>query len=98
MRTQVKDSQLHKAIASMAQFLESFTSKQDYGFLDGGETLEINSALLDQCRESDQWLVLEQAYQQVNGNIYCPDGDLDLDDPDFTIIPGDDPEVYLDVC
>lgn len=96
MRTQVKDSQLHFAIANMAQFLESFASKEDYGFLDGGESLEISSALLAQCRESEEWHPLEQTYQQVNGNIYCPDGDLDLDDPDFVFVPDSDDDVYLD--
>ncbi len=79
MRTQVKDSQLHLAIANMAQFLESFASKEEYGFLDGGETLEISTALLNQCRESDQWQALEQAYQLVFGNIYCPDREVYLD-------------------
>jgi hypothetical protein len=48
--------------------------------VDGGESLEISTALLLTCRSNPDWLILEKRYEQVNGHIYSPDGDLDLPD------------------
>jgi hypothetical protein len=78
--SQVKDSQLYQTLADMARFLEANAKKTDYGFVDGGESLEIRKDLLSQCRSNPDWLILEKRYEQVNGHIYSPDADLDLPD------------------
>lgn len=78
--SQVQDSELYQTLADIARFLEANATKADYSFVDGGESLEINSALLCQCRYNPDWLTLEKRYEQVNGNIYSPDADFDLAD------------------
>jgi hypothetical protein len=77
MRTLVLDSELYHALADLARFLEANATKEDYGFLDGGQTLEIRSTLLEKCRQNLEWQQLEQRYEQVNGSLYTPDGDWD---------------------
>ncbi len=78
--SQLKDSQLYQTLADMARFLEANAKKTDYSFVDGGESLEISTALLLTCRSNPDWLILEKRYEQVNGHIYSPDADLDLPD------------------
>jgi hypothetical protein len=63
----------------MARFLEALATKTDYGFVDGGESLEISQPAMT-CRSNPDWLILEKRYEQVNGHIYSPDADLDLPD------------------
>ena len=46
--------------------------KEDYGFLNGGQTLEIRSTLLEKCRQNLEGQQLEQRYEQVNGSLYPP--------------------------
>ncbi len=75
MRHDVLLSLLYHTIGDVAAYLEANASTESYGFLDGGETLEICSPLLEKCRQSDDWQALEQRYQQVGGTIYCPDDD-----------------------
>jgi hypothetical protein len=78
--SQLLDSELYQTLADMARFLEALATKTDYSFVDGGESLEISTDLLSQCRSNPDWLALEKRYEQVNGHIYSPDADLDLPD------------------
>jgi hypothetical protein len=73
MRLDVLASTLHRAIADVAEFLENHASPEQWGFEDGGTTLEICSELLEQCRQDETWQAIEQRYNQVNGSIYSPD-------------------------
>jgi hypothetical protein len=66
-------STLHRAIADVAEFLESNADQTQWGFLDNGETLEIYLSQLENCRQQATWIALEQRYEAVGGNIYCPD-------------------------
>jgi hypothetical protein len=70
---QVNASTLHRTIAEVAEFLESNADANLWGFLDNGETLEIYTAALNDCRQSPTWTALEQRYEAVGGNIYSPD-------------------------
>ncbi len=73
MKINVPASTLHRAIADVAEFLESNADSSLWGFLDNGETLEIYTAALKDCRQHATWTALEQRYESVGGNIYCPD-------------------------
>lgn len=73
MHTTVPASTLHRTIADVAEFLESNADANLWGFLDNGETLEISVVLLNEFRQSDAWIGLEQRYESVGGNIYSPD-------------------------
>jgi hypothetical protein len=79
MRTSdVPASTLHRTIADVAEFLERYTAVDNeastqWGFLDNGETLEICHRLLEEFRQCEAWTALEQRYEAVGGNIYCPD-------------------------
>ena len=79
MRTsKVPASTLHRTLADVAEFLEQYTTVDNaattqWGLLDNGETLEIYHRLLEECRQCEAWAVLEQRYEAVRGNIYCPD-------------------------
>ncbi|HEY9672033.1 MAG TPA: hypothetical protein V6D11_11345 [Waterburya sp.] len=74
MRTpEVLASTLHRAIADVAEFLEGNAVADQWGFLDSGQTLEIYSSVLEDCRQQEAWTALEQRYEAVGGNIYCPD-------------------------
>lgn len=78
LRINVPASTLHRAIADLAEYLERYTAvdieaSNQWGFLDNGETLEISVRLLNEFRQSDAWTALEQRYEAVGGNIYCPD-------------------------
>jgi hypothetical protein len=75
MRTNVLTSTLHRTIADVAAFLEAASSPEQWGFLDGGTTLEICSELLEQCQQDENWQQLKQRYDEVGGCIYCPDSD-----------------------
>jgi hypothetical protein len=75
MRLDVLASTLHHTVGDVAQFLETTASPEQWSFLDGGNTLEICSELLTQCRQMDDWTQLEQRYADVGGCIYCPDSD-----------------------
>jgi hypothetical protein len=82
LRTQASDSELYQTIADVARFLEANTTKDHYGFLDGGTTLEISVELIEACRQLPEWQELERRYEQVNGNIYSPDS-YDLEGLDW---------------
>jgi len=69
----VPASTLHRTIADVAEFLETYADPTQWGFLDNGETLEIYSSQLENCRQNATWIALEQRYEAVGGNIYCPD-------------------------
>jgi hypothetical protein len=73
MSVNVPASTLHRTIADVAEFLESNADANLWGFLDNGETLEIYTAALESCRHHAAWTALEQRYEAVGGNIYCPD-------------------------
>jgi hypothetical protein len=73
MRQDVLASVLHRAIADVAEYLEANGSSEQWGFEDGGTTLEICTELLGQCRQDETWTQLEARYEQVNGSIYSPD-------------------------
>jgi hypothetical protein len=73
MRQDVLASVLHRAIADVAEYLEANGSSEQWGFEDGGTSLEICSELLNQCRQDEAWTVLEQRYDAVGGCVYCPD-------------------------
>ncbi len=75
MRLDVLASVLYRTIADLAAYLEAADSPEQWGFLDGGTTLEICSELLNQCRQDDAWTQLESQYDEVGGCIYCPDSD-----------------------
>ena len=70
---EVPASTLHRTIADVAEFLESNALSDQWGFLDNGETLEIYSSALEDCRQCEGWTALEQRYEAVGGNIYSPD-------------------------
>lgn len=77
-RVNVPASTLYRAIADVAEFLERYTAVDNeastqWGFLDNGETLEICKRLLEEFRQCEAWAALEQRYEAVGGNIYCPD-------------------------
>lgn len=72
-RVTVPASTLHRAIATTAEYLEDNLSPELFSFMDGGETLEICSEALSQCRQSCEWQQLEQGYEAAGGSIYCPD-------------------------
>lgn len=73
MKVNVLASTLHRAIADVAEYLESNASPEQWGFEDGGTTLEVCGELLAQCRQDEAWTVLEQRYDAVGGCVYCPD-------------------------
>ena len=73
MKINVPASTLHRTIADVAEYLEVNADVNLWGFLDNGETLEIYTAALNECRQSPTWVALEQRYESVGGNIYCPD-------------------------
>jgi hypothetical protein len=78
MSVNVPTSTLHRVIADVAEFLERYTAVDNeastqWGFLDNGETLEISVKLLNEFRLNDAWVALEKRYEDVGGNIYCPD-------------------------
>ncbi len=72
-RLEVSASTLHRTIADVAEFLETYADPTQWGFLDNGETLEIYSFQLENCRQHATWIALEQRYETIGGNIYCPD-------------------------
>lgn len=75
-RPEVSASTLHRTIADVAEFLERYSAVDNaaaWGFLDNGETLEICHILLEEFRQCEAWTALEQRYEAVGGNIYCPD-------------------------
>lgn len=78
---EVLASDLYQTLADMARFLESALEKEEdyFAFGDEGTTLEISSALLEQCRSNPEWQALEQRYEQVGGNLWCPNEDLDCE-------------------
>jgi negative regulator of sigma E activity len=78
-RLDVLASVLYRTIVDIAQYLETTASPEQWSLMDGGETLEICSELLGQCRQDENWQQLEQRYDAVGGCIYCPDSsDYDL--------------------
>lgn len=77
-RINVPASTLHRVIADVAEFLERYTAvdteaSTQWGFLDNGETLEISVILLNEFRQGEAWVALEQRYEAVGGNVYSPD-------------------------
>jgi hypothetical protein len=75
MRLDVLASTLHHTVGDVAQFLEANGSPEQWAFMDGGNTLEICSELLEQCRQDAAWAQLEQRYAELGCCIYCPDSD-----------------------
>ena len=69
-------STLHRAIASIAEYLEDEFSPELFSFIDGGTTLEISNEALSQVSFSDNWQYLVTAYEQAGGTVYCPDGEV----------------------
>lgn len=68
-------STLHKAIASVAKYLEDELSPELFSFMDGGTTLDICSEALSQCRQDPHWQALEQNYESIGGSISSSDSD-----------------------
>lgn len=69
-------STTHYAIAVMAYYLEQNCKDSAYDFMDGGLTLDIQSDVLAECRDSEEFQRLEQDYSAAGGCISCPDEDL----------------------
>ncbi|HEY9606763.1 MAG TPA: hypothetical protein V6C85_34460 [Allocoleopsis sp.] len=69
---EVLASDLYQTLADIARFLESaLENEKDYFvFGDEGSTLQISSALLEQCRSTPEWQELEQRYQHVGGVVH----------------------------
>jgi hypothetical protein len=73
MRTNVLASTLYRTIADVAAYLEANASPEQWGFEDGGTSLEICSELLHQCRQDETWTQLEERYESVGACVYSPD-------------------------
>lgn len=69
----VPASTLHKAIASVAEYLEDEFSPELFSFMDGGTTLDICSEALSQCHQDPHWLTLAQNYEALGGSISSSD-------------------------
>jgi hypothetical protein len=70
-RVNAPASALHKAIAAIAEYLEDEFSPELFSFVDGGETLDICSEALSQCKLDPHWQALAQTYEAKGGSIYC---------------------------
>ena len=68
-RISVPTSTLHKAIASVAEYLENEFSAELFSFMDGGTTLDICSEALTQCRLDPHWQTLARTYESLGGSI-----------------------------
>jgi hypothetical protein len=71
--TDVPTSALHRAIASVAEYLEDEFSPDLFNFMDGGTTLNLSSEALSQCQSDPHWRTLAQTYESLGGSISCPD-------------------------
>jgi hypothetical protein len=69
----VPASTLHKAIASVAEYLENEFSPELFAFMDGGTTLDLSAEALSQCRLDPRWQTLAQNYEALGGSISCSD-------------------------
>lgn len=58
----IQKSQLHRAIAKVAYFLENHAPSNSYRFQDGDTTLEISSTVLATLRQFSYWQKYEADY------------------------------------
>ncbi len=72
-RIDVPASTLHKAIASVAEYLEDEFSPELFSFMDGGTTLDICSEALSQCQSDPHWQTLAREYEALGGSISSSD-------------------------
>ncbi len=79
MRFVIKNAAFYQAVTNILQFLEAQVSAESYTLMDDGETLEICSQTLAQCRQSNEWHKLERQYSQVGGDICSPDDDWECE-------------------
>jgi hypothetical protein len=64
------NSQSFQVIADLLRHIESLNISTDqYGILDGGETLELSKALHTRLKETSEF----QAFENIGGNWYCFD-------------------------
>jgi hypothetical protein len=66
------NSQFFQVVADLLRHIESLSAPADqYGILDGGETLELSLALHAQLKDTSEF----QAFEAIGGNWYCYDDD-----------------------
>lgn len=66
------NSQFFQAIADLLRHIEGLNVASDqYGVVDGGETLELSKALHERIKETSEF----KAFENVGGNHYCYDDD-----------------------
>jgi hypothetical protein len=64
------NSQFFQAVADLLRHIESLGIPSDqYGILDGGQTLELSSSLHQQIKDTAQF----KTFESVGGNHYCFD-------------------------
>lgn len=66
-------STTYRAIAQIAEYVEDELDPDEFAFLDGGLTLQINASSLAQISQVNSWHKLQQNFEQVGGCIYSPD-------------------------
>jgi hypothetical protein len=66
------NSQTFQAIADLLRRIEALNTPSDqYCVADGGETMELSTAVHEQIKESSEF----QTYTQLGGSWYCFDDD-----------------------
>jgi hypothetical protein len=64
------NSQSFQVVADLLRHIESSgVSSDQYGILDGGQTLELSLALHAQLKDTSEF----QAFENIGGNWYCYD-------------------------
>lgn len=69
----VSYSRMYGAIAKIAEHLEDHLNPEEFVFLDGGLTLQIDADAIAQVSKSSLWQELVQNFEQAGGCIYSPD-------------------------
>jgi hypothetical protein len=64
------NSQSFQVVANLLRHIEDLDIPTDqYGILDGGETLELSKALHTRLKDTSEF----QAFENIGGNWYCYD-------------------------
>ena len=64
------NSQSFQVVADLLRHIESSgVSSDQYGILDGGQTLELSKALHAQLKDTSEF----RAFENIGGNWYCYD-------------------------
>ncbi len=69
--TQIKKSQLHRAIAKVAYFIENHAPDGSYTFQEADTTLEISSTALETLRQFSYWQSYEADYLAAGCHVRC---------------------------